>query len=331
MRLNIDVNGLDEFKKNRGKFKSYFIWPILNTKNMQLQENGETQVITFEKDPEIYGVKHNPLGPDAMLQILDENYSIAIGTFDNTHPRDIINARKILEYHNLKPIKLSSSILHDMTRNIDSNYNIIEYRAGTKKLQSYFKDTSRYDKRGRLIIKKLEEDIKNGLKPYEMVMLNQTTGNKVTLNSSGLIKTGDIKDEVELLNGIAATEIQKYQEVSNKTANVKIIEKKGIIPTFIYADLLVQIERESYERGLEPFITEVRHLGRILAANIDLNNIKRSRSVEFNLRFENDGTNSLFAVGLNPAMVSASPLINPNPDDTISLYYAIEDNFSIKS
>jgi len=101
------------------------------------------------------------------------------------------------------------------------------------------------------------------------------------------------------------------------------IDKVGITPDFVHHELIVDINRELYFKNVHKFIWHLRRIAMVLGATDDLDNFDKTKTVGFNLRFEN----SLFSVDMGPDRIVAFPMINPKREDTLALYSLINKFF----
>jgi len=92
---------------------------------------------------------------------------------------------------------------------------------------------------------------------------------------------------------------------------------------FIHHELIVDIDRELYFRNAHKFIWHLRRIAMVVGTSDDLDNFDKTKTVGFNLRFEN----SLFSVDMGPDRIVAFPMINPKREDTLVLYSLINKFF----
>lgn len=336
MVVKIDPDALRILENNRGGFNTYFIWPVRILGDLQSLKLKDTQLqrILIDVTPESLRIPHNPLGPDFVVQRVDEEYGIALGTFNKGHAHDIENSKNILKYFNLEPIRLQEAFIYQFVnqQKHSKEYDIREYRAGARRLQSYFKDQNNPSIEKKHIFKRLKQDWNMGLKPYEVRITDTLEDVTVQINNSGLITSENIEKEINLLNAISSQGIRKYKQIEERTKQIGKFSVGNIVTFLSHNDLLIDIKKNSYERGLEPFVEELDNLGQILGYSAGITRAKKGREIFFNLQIGYDqSVSSLFAIGLNPTLLSFSAIEGPDLKDTMNLFYAAEENFVLRS
>ena len=125
---------------------------------------------------------------------------------------------------NTAPAEADSLYQFLMNKKNYAGYLLREYRGGATKFQSYFKDDN-VTEDSRLIFEKLENDWKDGLRPYKATLRKLGSSIRIQIDGRGIITMPIVPEDTEVLNTIIQKMIRDHltiREMVNKAKMEKL-------------------------------------------------------------------------------------------------------------
>ncbi|MHB1492099.1 MAG: hypothetical protein ACYCSG_01355 [Thermoplasmataceae archaeon] len=324
--------------KRRSGFNKFFIWPVVFNQEdippaVSMERVSSSLIRLSIPDSLMKGLDdHYVFGSDVMLECEDSKYCVAFGYFNKRSGRDYKKGEALLKYLGIKPIPLRSESIYSiaLSKNDYNNYVLREYRAGAEKFQSYFKD-DHYVLRERLIEERLENDWKEGIRPYQ-ILLHRPNSDEISVYGNGLIFFSRFEDGLEIANKISQIAIRDHKAIVEKVKNVKISVIPDIpIQIIERAPFYISIDSESIDK--EKLADKlIKYLGTSFTS---YGGNKDDGTYHFNLQRElSDGekisVTSSYAVSIQQRELILNPTTESSLADIIEIYYGIERFFRIK-
>jgi hypothetical protein len=332
----IDLTFAEYLNEKRGAFHTYFFWPVYRNRNgaSRKVEFGRLEGHFFKLSTNEVFVPNREMvnfGPDFIYQEFSDDFGVAFGTFARKGPRDIANSIRILERLGLVPIRFEKTVLFEFLKEPlnYANYRLREYRGKAERLQSYFKDDMwNYGRAENSILKRLTEDARMGIKPYQASFRSIEGNGNVKVFESGALLTDKPQKNIGFIADIMEKVITQGKGTVALAKNVKVEHLKKAISLRLHTDMVIEIE-ETNSNAVESFI-------RSLDMYTGIYGIWRENNQHFmNIQYEKktDGTmeiTSAFSVSIEPTSIIATPTIEPALEDTLSLFYDVDRHFKIK-
>ena len=347
----------DSFKKlsqERGSsFNLYFVWPtfsksinealsrlpseVVGKHSFRIWLNDDNKLTT--KDLMLFGI-------DLLLEIArGDEYAVVFGVINKSSWRDLIRAQQLLRSLGFNTVPARSDSLFQFLMNQENytGYLLKEYRSGATKLQSYFKDDN-VDEDSRLIYERLENDWKDGLRPYKATLRKPGSSIKIQIDGRGIITMPIVPEDTEVLNTLIQKMIEDHR-IIRKTVNRAKLEKLEIrnLQLFGHSNLVVKLRVptkvshvDSNEDSLmgddtvDNFIGYLEESAGVYGKSID------KESCSFNLLYDDAyPTNeskftSSFSVDIRLGKILVSPTFQPQLQDLLHLYFGIDKYFQIE-
>jgi hypothetical protein len=275
-------------------------------------------------------------GSDILFTRLEGEYGILYGVLRRTKPEDMKLVKKFVSEMDINPIETSSTSLYHFLKESKnySGYVLREYRAGARLLQSYFKDHTQVESH-RLIIKRLNRDWKDGLKPYWATLKSKRTNTIIQVDSEGFITMDRVPESMSLIDLIVNMKINDHRKALDNVRKVKIFRREELkIPVNLHTNLVIRLGKEYREEYPQKLGSATEKLIGYLNESAGVYGIRRTRDlINFNLvysKLSNEAKReitSALSVDISPENIIISPYTFPDYNDLVHLYYGIDRYF----
>lgn len=282
----------------------------------------------------------NLLGNDVLFNSIDREYGILYGVLRRAKSEDMRFVRKFVSEMDIEPIDTSSSSLYYFLKGQKNyeGYLLREYRAGASLLQSYFKDHTQ-EELHRLILKRLERDWKDGLKPYFATLKSKTVNETIQIEGEGFITMERLPTTMKLVDSLVAMKVADHRKALDSVRKVRIFRKEELkIPIYLHSNLVIELNKRFGELEFAKLKSASDRLINYLNESAGVYGISRNKPfVTFNLvysRLAKDETREIttaLSVDISPENIIISPNTFPNHNDLVHLYYGIDRYFDFSN
>ncbi len=287
--------------------------------------------IVIEKSEQI-----DLLGSDILFTRLEREYGILYGVLRRAKSEDMKLVKKFVSEMDIDPIETSSTSLYHFLKGPKnySGYFLREYRAGAKLLQSYFKDHTQVESH-RLILKRLNRDWKDDLKPYWATLKSRRTNTTIQVESEGFVTMDRVPESMNLIDVIVNMKIDDHRKALDNVRKVRIFKREELkIPVNLHTNLVIGLDKEYGKERLPKLESATERLIGYLNESAGVYGITRNRDlINFNLVYSkllNEAKReitSALSVDISPENIIISPYTFPNYNDLVHLYYGIDRYF----
>jgi hypothetical protein len=278
----------------------------------------------------------NLLGKDVLLNLTDQEYGVFYGVVRRVKSEDMKLVRKLINDMDVEPIRTSSTSLYNFLRRQDNyaGYFLREYRAKNSLLQSYFKDHTQ-EQVHRLILKKLNRDWEDGLKPYFATFKSKNLNSTVQIDDNGFITMDRLPVSMDLVESIVSMKINDHRKALNEVRKVRVFRKEGLmVPINVHTNLVIELNLNYKGRNLDKLEAATDELIGYLNEDAGVYGIKKDRKlITFNLVYSKLTNNdkreitSSLSIDISPDNIIISPNRAPIYGDLTHLYYGIDRYF----
>lgn len=354
MALLIHYNTYRRLSPERGTgFNLYFAWPVFS-KNI-----GETiaKLPSEKLDKKLYRLLldqvEKPLskgkllfGIDLLLELSEgTEYAVALGVINKSSWRDLITAQELLRNLGLNTVPMRADSLYQFLMNTKNyeGYLLREYRSGATKLQSYFKDDNIADA-DRLIYERLENDWRDGLRPYKATLKKLRSSIKIQIDGRGIITMPILPEETQVLNLLIQKMIKDHITVRVMVKKAKM-ERLEIprLQLFGHTNLILRLRTENKvsmpapkdeslkeSDTVENFIKYLEESAGVYGKRVEEGYCSFNLLYEETSQFAENRFSSSFSVDIRPKTILVSPTFPPMLQDLLHLYYSIDRYFQVE-
>ena len=324
--------------ERKSAFNRLFILPVYSTDLSRFIESYDAKIFAENKysvpvkRPEVVNI----LGSDVLFTRIDREYGILYGVLRRTKSEDMRFVSKFISGMSIEPIETSSTSLYYFLR-VQKNYDgyfLREYRAGTSLLQSYFKDHTQTELH-RLILKRLNKDWKDGLKPYFATLKSRRTNTTILVESEGFITMDKVPESMNLIDSLVDLKIEDHRKAMANVRKVRIFKNEAWkIPVNLHANLVIELDKaygieqpSRLESATDRLIGYLNEAAGVYGIHKDRN------VVNFNLVYsrlsneEKREITSSLSIDVSSENIIISPYTIPNYNDLVHLYYGIDRYF----
>ena len=282
----------------------------------------------------------NLLGNDVLFNRIDREYGILYGVLRRAKSDDMKFVKKFASGMGIESIETSSSSLYyflKWQKNYEG-YFLREYRAGAPLLQSYFKDHTQV-KLHRLILKRLDRDWKDGLKPYFATLKSKTINATIQVEGEGFVTMDRLPESMKLVDSLLAMKVADHRKALNNVRKVRVFRKEELkIPVDLHTNLVIELNKWFGGDELAKLESASDRLISYLNESAGVYGINRNKLlVTFNLVYskltkdEKRDITSALSVDISPENIIISPNTLPNHNDLLHLYYGIDRYFDFSN